>query len=254
MAAMAWRPGVNTDSAGILRDIAIDERVHVLAPRRTATRAESRARDQALESSYERGLADGHARATELARQEADRAVAERVREEVGAALAELNEAARQEGRDAGLALARELLEESQAATRARADALLANLAVSARGWARTAEEELVLLAHEIASRVIAETAVRPEAIRLLARRLLQDVAGDCSEVLHVHVHPDDLAALTSAETRDGWRWVADPSIATGGVCLRSPRGSFDARLETQFAALGELLREARRHRAEGTS
>ena len=50
------------------------------------------------------------------------------------------------------------------------------------------------------------------------------------------------------------WEWVADPAIATGGVVLRSPQGSLDARLDAQLRALGEALvaqRDERRRQQE---
>ena len=69
---------------------------------------------------------------------------------------------------------------------------------------------------------------------------------------LAVHVHPSDAALLAAG--RDGneaWRWVADDAVQLGGVILRSPEGSLDARLEIQLAALREALLKTRAQRAE---
>ena len=71
---------------------------------------------------------------------------------------------------------------------------------------------------------------------------------------LAVHVHPDDFEWMshTPPGRAVAWEWVADPSIALGGVVLRSPQGSLDARLDTQMRALAEALlaqREERRKR-----
>ena len=67
-----------------------------------------------------------------------------------------------------------------------------------------------------------------------------------------VHLHPDDLDALSREDrgSDDGaWQWVGDSSVQLGGVILRSPEGSLDARLETQLAALREALLAVRRER-----
>jgi flagellar assembly protein FliH len=239
------------DPAGILRDVSVDGQVHVLARARTfaETAPAALGRDPAAELAYQRGLAEGRALAAELAREETERAVAQRVREEVAAALAQLSDTARREGREAGLAEAQRWLEQERQAAAARVEAVLTSLATRAHEWMRAAEDELVLLAHEAACRVVAEAAVRPEAIRLLVRRLLQERGGDTAEVLRVHVHPDDFTALASDEPGGSWRWVSDMSVALGGVVLRSAGGSVDARLETQLAALAEVLREARARR-----
>jgi flagellar assembly protein FliH len=238
---------------GVLRDLTVDTRVHVLARGRAASAdiapQAAPMRDPAVEIAFERGRAEGRALAMEHAREEIERVVAPRVREEVAAALAELGGAARLEGREAGMAEAKRLLEQEREAAAARVEAMLTGVAARAHEWMRAAEDELVLLAHEAVCRIVAEAAVRPEAIRLLVRRLLEERGGDDCDAMHVHVHPDDFAVVAAAQTPAAWRWVSDASVALGGVILRSPRGSFDARLETQFAALADLLRDARGRR-----
>jgi flagellar biosynthesis/type III secretory pathway protein FliH len=67
---------------------------------------------------------------------------------------------------------------------------------------------------------------------------------------LKVHVHPEDLAALHQAGLASStWRWIGDPSVAMGGVVLRSDAGSLDARLGTQLEALRQRLVAARERR-----
>jgi flagellar biosynthesis/type III secretory pathway protein FliH len=250
---------LSAEPVEILRDVAVDTRVHVLARPMAAPTAKPPVRDEAVELAFERGLAEGLSQAAQLAGEEIDRVTAQRVREQVAAALAEMGESARLEGLQAGMAEARRVMEAERAAAAARIEAVLAAIAASTRDWMYASEDELVLLAHEIACRVVAEAAVRPEAIRLLVRRLLDERTGGASDealMLQVHVHPEDFAAFAAGESPNelgkDWRWVSDDSIALGGVRLRSPRGSFDGRLETQFAALADLLRETRARRDGG--
>jgi flagellar assembly protein FliH len=245
---------LSTRRAGVLRDIAVDARMHVLAGRGGPSPQEAPARDEAVEAAYRRGLAEGRALAAVHLREEAERMVQERVREQLAAALGEQREAARAEGYESGRAQAERELQDERRASARRVETVLGDIASRTREWMHASEDELVLLAHDVACRIVAEAAVRPEAVRLLVRRLLDERSDDAAEQLHVHVHPDDFSAFAKGESPGNWRWVSDASVTLGGVCLRSPRGGFDARLETQWAALGDALRQARARRDGGAA
>ncbi|ROZ63192.1 FliH/SctL family protein [Ramlibacter sp. WS9] len=130
-----------------------------------------------------------------------------------------------------------------------RLDDLLKGLAADLALRLVDAEDDLVALGHEAVCRVLGEEAATPAVLRSMVNHLLAQ-HGQRAQ-LAIHVHPDDLAALNEegAPSDPAWRWVADNSVQLGGVILRSPEGSIDARLETQLAVLGETLLAVRRER-----
>lgn len=131
----------------------------------------------------------------------------------------------------------------------ARLDDLLKGLATDLAQRLADAEDDLVALSHEAVCRVLGEEAATPAALRSMVKHLLAQ-HGQRAQ-LAIHVHPDDLAALNEEGAPDDstWRWVPDNSVQLGGVILRSPEGSIDARLETQLAVLSETLLAVRRER-----
>lgn len=178
-------------------------------------------------------------------------------------AINEARQSAVEEGRAAGLKEGREaasaeleqvraaLLEEAAAEAKSRTERierLLSDIESQAVRALWDAEDDLVALAHDVICRMLGSEALTPETIRAgVKSRLAQH--GQRTR-LAVHVHPDDILALQdSAGEGDDWRWVSDRSVQLGGVILRSPDGSLDARLETQLAALKEALLLARAER-----
>jgi flagellar assembly protein FliH len=215
----------------------------------------------AIESAYEAGLAEGR-------KQGFDAAVMTATEEARGrdAALVELRASAAAQGRTEGMAQGREEAlaaagqAQAQAAQQAdqaaadrlgRLDHLLEGLVAEGARRLEEAEEDLLALSHEIVCRILGAEAAQPERIRSMVLHLLAQHGPRAQ--LSVHIHPDDLAALTqeldSRETP--WRWVGDPAVQLGGVVLRSPEGSLDARLETQTAALRDALLRLRRERKD---
>lgn len=143
------------------------------------------------------------------------------------------------------------LLEETAAETRSRKERLerlLSGIESQAAKALSHAEDDLVALAHDVICRMLGAQAVAPETIRAEVKSLLAQYGA--RSPLAVHVHPDDLAALeATGGDGDPWGWVADHSVQLGGMILRSPDGSLDARLENQLAALKEALLRARAQR-----
>jgi flagellar assembly protein FliH len=201
---------------------------------------------------------------------EAGRAEETRVRDEEWAATIEATKTeAQREGREHGLreglleakARGEQLQQEiAQAAQESleRLDALLASAAQAVEQWRSESEDDLVGLAHDIACRILGARAVERQALEQMTRHVLREHGPRAP--LAVHVHPDDFEhiAQSPAPRATAWEWVADPAIALGGVVLRSPQGSLDARLDAQLRALGEALvaqrDERRRARSEDKS
>jgi flagellar assembly protein FliH len=222
---------------------------------------EARSGRSTAEAAYEAGLEDGRKQGYETAA-----AVALREARERESALAELRALSAAEGRLEGLtrgreeALAAASQAEAEAAQRAnqaaadrlgRVDLLLKGLLAEEARRLEAAEDDMVALCHETVCRILGAEAAQPERVRFMVLHLLAQ-HGQRAE-LAVHVHPDDFVAVV--EELDGderpWRWVEDAAVQLGGVVLRSPQGSLDARLETQVAALGEALLAQRRVRKE---
>lgn len=261
-------------AAAVLRDVAIDPKAHVLARPRTVARTPdarpgarpgatqvaaqadpaTAARNHDEQRAYEQGVAEGRALAMKQAQADLEQLVADRVSAGVQVALANERERAREEGLSDALQQAKVILETERGVACARLEDMLRELAGQAREWMAAAEEEVVLLAHDVACRVIAPSAVQPSSIRVMVQRLLAErphAWGGLPQV-DLHVNPEDFALVSAAASPEGWRWVSDPAVSLGGVILRSGRANFDARLETQLGTLADLLKEARRQRGGG--
>jgi flagellar assembly protein FliH len=113
-------------------------------------------------------------------------------------------------------------------------------------------EDDMVALAFEAVCRILGPEAVRPENVQGMVRHLL--VQHSQQQGWSVHIHPDDFAAMQASSGFDSenWKWVADESVGMGGVVLRSPRSSLDARLETQLERLRDVLTAQRTRRKVG--
>lgn len=179
------------------------------------------------------------------------------------ASLQEAREQAMREGYAEGQRRARSEIEEAAAQWRAQleretTDALneglqrLQRLAVQlgeqTQRVAEQAEDDLVALAFEAVCRVLGPNGVEPQVLQGQVREL---VARQRARPLAVHVHPDDHAWLQRAGVAplQGVAWVADDSVALGGVLLRWPHGTLDARLEVQIEALRRMLLRVRAQR-----
>lgn len=210
-------------------------------------------------ASYEQAFADGRKEGYAAGRSDAQADNEAQLQLAIDAARASAVDEGRaqglKEGRelaDAELAQAKKVaLEEAGAERRLQAERverLLSGIERQAAKALWDAEDDLVALAHDAICRVLGDEASAPGTIGAIVRHLLGQ-HGQRTR-LSVHVHPDDMAALQDdARAGDEWRWVADRSVQLGGVILRSPEGSLDARLETQLAALKEALLATRAQR-----
>jgi flagellar assembly protein FliH len=119
------------------------------------------------------------------------------------------------------------------------------------------AEDEMVALCFTAVCRILGETAVEPETVRVHVGFLLRSCAGGAGAI--VRVHPQDLQLLTGdshgEHGSDGVRWLADPEVRLGGCILEQAQGGLDARLETSLESCRNLLLATRaRRQREGTA
>lgn len=166
------------------------------------------------------------------------------------------------EGRRAGKEeIERELrsAREAMSARLKRVDELLAGLASEVERRLASVEDEMVALCHAVVCRILGEQLLTPEGVSGCVRQALSEVSARSSldatakgRVL-VHLNPRDLSTMERDEALGLWmrqcealpvgvRWVADQQIDLGGCVIRSAEGSLDARLETQMAALRQVL------------
>ena len=160
--------------------------------------------------------------------------------------------AARAAGYEAGYA-------EGLGAGRARAEAIVAELSSVLGSLARpVAEQEAVLLRDM--------TALATAVAEAVTRRALARDGGDIEAVLRealallprdeddlvVEVNPADgelvRAHLQAQRDGDGWRLVDVPSLARGGLRVRTPSSYIDASAERALAELLEHLQLAAEH------
>ena len=161
----------------------------------------------------------------------------------------------KEEAAEAVRKLQTQLVSDAQAAFNERVERLdnvIRGLSAQSARLAEDAEDDLVAMSFEIVCRILGARAATPIAVRGMVQHLL----AQRSQVgLAVHLHPEDLEQLRSEEgvlsEAPGWTWVPDAKVKLGGVMLRSPQGSLDARLEVQLEALRQTLLQVRLdHRA----
>lgn len=168
-----------------------------------------------------------------------------------------------EEGREAGR---RAVERNAESAARAIAerlatlDTLLASLPAELSRRLEGAEDDMVALCHAAVCRILGERLATREAVVETVREALR--AAGCGPHLHaaapaplaIHVHPRNLELLRSDEriavwlgpAHEGLRWVADEAMQLGGCIVSTGEGSLDARLETQLAALRDVLTQRR--------
>lgn len=109
-----------------------------------------------------------------------------------------------------------------------------------ARG-AVAAEADLRRLAVRIAERILgAELAMTPEKVVEIVRQAIG--AARSRKPLTVRVHPDDAPLVEKALAEAPLAVVADANVDRGGCIVDTGRGTVDARLATQLAAIERAL------------
>lgn len=179
-----------------------------------------------------------------------------------------------QEGRERGLVDGRETGRQAvereargaQEATVARVeqlDQLLSALPGELSRRLATAEDDMVALCHGVVCRILGEQLLTREAVAQCVRQAIREACSGSSlrasghGGIAIHVHPRDLESLQGDEQLAAWlrqggsagsvavQWVADEGVRLGGCIVHSSEGSLDGRLETQMAALREILSRA---------
>jgi flagellar biosynthesis/type III secretory pathway protein FliH len=137
-----------------------------------------------------------------------------------------------------------------EAEGRAAAEAAFTSLTAGARAEAERIHADALpaarTLALRMAEKVIGHAAdLQPAVMADIAARALAASRARAG-VLKLRVHPEDLAALEAGRPTLAARLaktvtlqlVADAAVGRYGCVVESPAGQFDARLETQLAAL----------------
>ena len=112
----------------------------------------------------------------------------------------------------------------------------------------RDSEQALVMLALEIAQKLVADLPVTVPMIEAMVREALSHVDG--STEIHVRLHHEDLELLRkvnstlladSAESK-GIFFHSSPEVTRGGCLVQTRFGVFDATRETKFDLLKRTL------------
>ena len=139
----------------------------------------------------------------------------------------------------------------------AQFEQMLVGLPVQLGNYMRDAEDELVALSFAAVTKILGESLSSETAIRELINSLVKQHLTDTE--FAVHLHPDDYALMTAANSGPGnassmnkeigsyqFRWVSDANIKLGGLIIRSSEQSLDARLDFQIEVLKQGLLQAR--------
>lgn len=211
---------------------------------------------------YGRGFRAGYAAGEAAQKSASEAAVESRQRAGFEQGLAEGLKQGLSEGRQAGLQAAerdaRSAREESSARLR-RVDQMLAALSREMERRLALAEEEMVALCHAVVCRMLGEHLLTRDGVAHYVRQAVAEASGRMGVQqgsrggTAIHLNPRDLSAMEKDEELAAWmrqlgslpgrvQWVADDNVGPGGCVLHSAEGSLDARLETQMAALRQLL------------
>lgn len=149
------------------------------------------------------------------------------------------------EGREAGLAAAREETRAAGAELERRLQQLQAILDLMARPLAdldQQVQRQLATLAGAIARQLVRrELRAQPDEIVAVVRETIALLPAGARQV-RVHLHPEDAELVRSrlavASGEPAWSLVEDPMLARGGCRVTSDSSSIDAALEQRLGAV----------------
>lgn len=190
--------------------------------------------DKARLEAVEQGRKDGHAEGYREGLKRAEEAAGRQLREAIEAAVDQAQKPLQEQARSMA--------------------ALLDTLGRQVSDRVDAAQDEIALLAFDVACRVLGAHAVSREGVTAQLQRALDEWRG--KQDLTIRLHPDDAALLQDDEAlrqvlgdaRPGQHieLQADAAVALGGCVLHSVEGGLDARLETQMDAFKVMLQQAR--------
>ena len=216
---------------------------------REAVKLQSKGKHANESRSADQVIAEARAEAERIigsARQEAEKIVKQAKAQEDRIART-AKERGLQEGYKEGIAAS----EEEAGRMREEAMSVLNKAAAKTTNLLQNAEEEVVELAMDIASKVVrSHVLVKPETVAALAREALERSAA--AQHYSIFVNPDDVGLLEQyiSELRRGTgagsriHIVDDPGIERGGCRIETESGLVDMTLESQLEQIRRVLRE----------
>lgn len=254
-------PAEGSDPA-ILRDVLVLEVPRLLTRRRGIGHGASSQHGQAVDdrstervagesiepkselATYEAGWEAGQRDGAVLGREEGYRAGFESGREEG-------YQQGLKEGRADGLQEAYAMATQATEERLRQFDQLLSSLPGEMLKRLHQSEDEMAALCFEVICRIVGAAVTDPQSAQEVVRNAVQQVSA---RLIAIHVHPATLDYLKGDVDLNAWlarqsfqqgasvEWVADETVELGGCLLRSPLGSLDARLETQLAAVRDVI------------
>jgi flagellar assembly protein FliH len=225
-------------------------------------------------ASYQEGYRAGYSEAEAAQRTARESALENGYRAGLEQGLQEGREQGLAEGREAGRQVVEREARGAQEATAARLaqlDQLLSALPAEISHRLASAEEDMVALCHAIVCRILGDQLLTREGVAHCVRQAVREacpgsgLSAPGPGFVAIHVHPRDLESMQGDGQLAAWlrqgatsssasavHWVADERVQLGGCLVRSTEGSLDARLETQMAALRDLLSQAQSADASG--
>lgn len=164
--------------------------------------------------------------------------------------LAAAREAAFKDARAEGLAKAAEEIARFKDGMRAHLAGLFANIERAYQDQLRASEGAAIDIAFAALCRIFGEGHADRAMASAAVNQVLSSVPLTSAGTIHVRTtdlpilqelfaHPD-MSAWTE------WKLIADPSVRAGGCIVRTARGDFDGRIETQLEEIAAVLKHAR--------
>lgn len=155
---------------------------------------------------------------------------------------------AEQEGYAEGLKKAEQEAQRAIVERLAQLDDLIQQLERARSTAYESAEDGIVSFIYEMCCRIAVDHVMTPDAIAYMVKKNAASFS-ESGELL-MRLHPQDLDAIQTHTDLDmgagNIRWQGDLSVKLGGLMVETSAGVLDARLETQFFRLRDVLLSAR--------